>query len=549
MFLFVPRKVAQKTKAPLTLTNTPPSPTGQTHVSNPPSAASIKASEDTDNVTISEPPASSSLPQDRGKRPDTGLTDEDYSVLVCLSLSDHAQWSDADLRRTIASGDEGYIPLRYLLRHSPALSTLSPTPPESVIAKAIRSHANAHLEVRMRVVDPAQPGASAYGGHTASAGGFDVRRREWKAALHRARNGNRQEWEERTVYVENVPPQYRSVPVIARFSTSLLEGSSACAYDPQRVQGVWLPPHHRDQPGDTPKCKGFALVTLAGTEDCQYLMERWPWTRTHTANSHSDVNQRAGVGDAIKYGFRTMSKTRWEQLKEEYLTYRQRLLDSIACAAVDDADEEAKPPELEPCDHVEDASASVTEAIAGNTHTPPERPIPSTPLNLSYPQGCLVFVRNVHPETNKTTLRTLFSQAFADASARVSKDGLDYVDFNKGMDTCYLRLATPQHTRLLDTFFHSNPVVQTQGLDSSGAPHQPSGKDTTKPIAMEVVGGTREELYWNKVPEKVRRQAVERAAAMPHADSGDGGEDGVGVRDTPKGEEGRRARKRRRRNG
>lgn len=29
---------------------------------------------------------------------------------------------------------------------------------------------------------------------------------------------------------------------------------------------------------------------------------------------------------------------------------------------------------------------------------------------------------------------------------------------------------------------------------------------------MEIVDGTREELYWGKVPEKVRRQAVEKAA-------------------------------------
>ncbi|KAF8484415.1 hypothetical protein JB92DRAFT_1567718 [Gautieria morchelliformis] len=73
-----------------------------------------------------------------------------------------------------------------------------------------------------------------------------------------------------------------------------------------------------------------------------------------------------------------------------------------------------------------------------------------------FPQNCLVFVRNIHPDTNKTTLRTLFS-----ASLASSKRSVDYVDFTKGIDTvgpfliihppfslacltqCHLRLASP----------------------------------------------------------------------------------------------------------
>ena len=61
------------------------------------------------------------------------------------------------------------------------------------------------------------------------------------------------------------------------------------------------------------------------------------------------------------------------------------------------------------------------------------------PLDASapFPPGCLVFVRNVHPETNKTTLKTLFSaHAFGrDSSAASSSSAvaIDYVDYNKGM--------------------------------------------------------------------------------------------------------------------
>ena len=59
----------------------------------------------------------------------------------------------------------------------------------------------------------------------------------------------------------------------------------------------------------------------------------------------------------------------------------------------------------------------------------------------------------------------------------------------------------------------------------------------------EVVDGEREELYWNKVPEKVRREAVWKAIAQA-GEVPAGGEDGTGERQQQ--QEGKRPRKRRR---
>lgn len=58
-------------------------------------------------------------------------------------------------------------------------------------------------------------------------------------------------------------------------------------------------------------------------------------------------------------------------------------------------------------------------------------PDPSAP----YPPNCLVFVRNVNSETNKTALRALFSAALLEGGEDLPPDGIDYVDFNKGLDT------------------------------------------------------------------------------------------------------------------
>jgi len=49
--------------------------------------------------------------------------------------------------------------------------------------------------------------------------------------------------------------------------------------------------------------------------------------------------------------------------------------------------------------------------------------------------------------------------------------------------------------------------VQERGLDDTGTTQKSNG-DT---ITMEIVQGKREELYWDKVPEKVRKQAVQKA--------------------------------------
>jgi xRRM domain len=67
-------------------------------------------------------------------------------------------------------------------------------------------------------------------------------------------------------------------------------------------------------------------------------------------------------------------------------------------------------------------------------------------VNSAYPPGCLVFIRNVHPETNKTTLRNLFLHAreetveSGDSGGKKDEDGIDYLDYTKGMDCVCLFL-------------------------------------------------------------------------------------------------------------
>ncbi|KAI0371433.1 hypothetical protein BV20DRAFT_1043140 [Pilatotrama ljubarskyi] len=559
MFPFVPRKVSQKAR------------THAVHTTTPLHSASAAGSSRL-------PPPADTAPNDakgKSKSTDPALSDEDLAALLWLSLSDHSLWANVDLRRALASADEGWIPLSTLHHHSTYFAHLSARPPESVYVKAVRGHAAEMLEVRMRVSAPSKAGWYGTGESSPDdGGGYEIRKTDWREALPRARNSTRAEWESRTVYMECIPLAHRTLPSIYRFTSSLLSPRPAPQTLTTRIQAISLPPHHLDRPGSVPKPKGFALVTFSNEEDAARVVADWPWLPRRTsppslpeeveANGQSEDPTALSVArEAVKFGFRALRKARWDALNEEYLAYRHRLLDEVAqcdsghapqatAAASTNAvrDERAAraPQERAPAG-ADDAqgSADSTTTSAWTAAAADGAPDPSAP----FPPGCLVYVRNVHPETNKTTLKALFAAHGFGSSASTSGSGakaLDYVDYSKGMSSCHLRLSTPRHAQTLVSAFQTHPIIQKQGLDSSGTllPEGSSDEERAKAISMEIVQGTREELYWSKVPEKVRREAVRKAIAQAcFADGGDGAEEAIGEGNTGE-HEGKRKRKRRR---
>ncbi|KAI9057683.1 hypothetical protein FKP32DRAFT_1660778 [Trametes sanguinea] len=427
----------------------------------------------------------------------------------------------------------------------------------------------------MRVSAP--PKAAWYGSDPSSStddlGGYEVRRRDWRDALSRARSSTRHEWESRTVYVvrhtsapahECIPLAHRAVPHIYHFIASLLGLTTTPEHTATttttRIQCITLPPHHLDRPGDAPKPKGFAFVTFSDEADAARLATDWPWLPRRAPSAPADQTRPGDASlahDAAKVGFRVLRKARWDELKEEYLSYRQRLLDQTAASAQHAA---ARGPRS--ADHTRDiterpqhAAAEPNAGLSADDAGPRNAPAPSpSSSSASFPPGCLVYVRNVHAETNKTTLRALFgARAFASASAAAATASapaaLDYVDYSKGMTSCHLRLSAPHHAQALVAAFHSQRVVQRQGLDDTGTPlpEDCTEDERATAISVEIVQGMREELYWSKVPEKVRREAVRKAIAQTSSHGGDEtgedvGEDGAA---DGEGQGGKRKRKRR----
>ncbi|KAI8989893.1 hypothetical protein BD414DRAFT_485452 [Trametes punicea] len=543
MFQFVPRKVAQKART-------------QQHASKQTSvlAGAAQAAERPVDDVIA-----------KRKTTDATTHDEDLAALLWFSLSEHSLWTNVDLRRALASADDGWLPLSVLRRHTAYLAHLSHSPAESAFVKAVRVHAADRApKAAWSAMQMSSP--------TDDSGGYEIRRKDWRDALSRARNSMRHEWESRTVYMECVPLAHRAVPGMYRFTAALLGLASPEQVLTDRIQSIFLPAHHLDRPGDVPKPKGFAFVTFSDESDAARLATDWPWLpRRSPLNSgdHGQQLQSPLVHEVMKCGFRVLRKTQWDELKEEYLSYRQRLVDDIAQAesatigqtrpSVQHAE---RPHAVRGPSSADQAPGPVrshregTETMA-KTGEPSRARETNTPLGLdpssSFPPGCLVYVRNVHPETNKTTLKALISaHAFGSSypSTASASSALDYVDYSKGMATCHVRVSARHHAQTLVAAFQSRPVVQREGLDGTGSPLRDgcSEEERARAISMEIVQGTREELYWNKVPEKVRREAVRKAIMQPSATEGADAkqEDDPGDAPAAGEREGKRKRKRRR---
>lgn len=247
---------------------------------------------------------------------------------------------------------------------------------------------------------------------------------------------------------ENIPVQYRSLPGTLKLIKTLLANTPSPFPLHPRIQSIIFPRHHRDQPTSLPVCKGFALVALTFLQDVNYVLEKWPW-ETVQIKAEAVENRSQVLEDAAKFGVRSTTKERWDALKADYLLFRQQLVEEINEAQEKEQASRrhleaalAPPPGLSAPTSLSHDRHEKNSVKGKDVHVPTHATAVKPPMihaNSLYPSGCLVFVRHLHPDTNKTTLRALFAHAWsADAGASSSgkpADGIDYLDYMKGMDS------------------------------------------------------------------------------------------------------------------
>jgi hypothetical protein len=98
-FAFVPRKVAKTVKTHASVSNATPTFVRDSSSSSTAGPAAHKLPGETSLTTTATANwKGKAKAEDASSKP---LPSEDYAILLCLVLSDHALWSDPDLRRTI----------------------------------------------------------------------------------------------------------------------------------------------------------------------------------------------------------------------------------------------------------------------------------------------------------------------------------------------------------------------------------------------------------------------------------------------------------------
>jgi hypothetical protein len=148
----------------------------------------------------------------------------------------------------------------------------------------------------------------------------------------------------------------------------------------------------------------------------------------------------------------------------------------------------------------------------------------SIPSHRDYPTNCLLFLKNLSPETSKTALKDILnailsSPVLPPPSLYKGKREVSYVDWLKGSDSAHIRLSHPSLAPPILSHFSSQqlyhlPASSSVPLQLSDEPPEGDGGEVTKAVEAELVEGERERIYWmGRVKEGLRRKAVEDIAA------------------------------------
>ncbi|GAA5977174.1 hypothetical protein JCM11641_003866 [Rhodosporidiobolus odoratus] len=276
---------------------------------------------------------------------------------------------------------------------------------------------------------------------------------------------------------------------------------------------------------------------------------------------------------AKRSGMRALSYSGWLDLKREYLAYHRNLTTLLEAQGSGELDRIRNPPKRDQPPHLAQqkqqrgnkraASPSATAhsggdnskhphhpSSDGHAHPPPPakkpkstpNPAPDELLSFSrrisklrtpppaldrdssaalsvqgaYPEGCVLWLRNVHEKSTKTSLKAL-SGALLEQLQEGSGKGVEFVDYEKGAGMCYLRLSSSSLSYILLDHLESTPSLHLAQSSlspvSSLSPSalQAAETDLRRPLIPSLLAGEQERRYWAAVPEPLRRKARENA--------------------------------------
>ncbi|KAG8932087.1 hypothetical protein FRC01_000272 [Tulasnella sp. 417] len=491
--MFVPRSVKAKPPAPKAASTAPKSKKKRDHGALQNAEESSSTAAKGKEQEVDQAPAQADAKDVQMKR--------ELATLVELSLTNYGLWCTAQLRQILETQAEGWVSFETLIRHAPLLQNVEASPNE--LAQALRVYGTGRLELRLSLTTrSARSGAM-----------FDVRRKDWEALKDQSlRDMSEEEWNARTIYVENIPPQhYKSKHELVSFFEACLGDPS----EPIVVQDISFPPKEGRDESDT-KCRGFAFIICNSSAAAEKATREWSWVgfdprfRETLGGEPMDVEGEPNeTGDKIwlakRCGFRAITHRRWTELRDEYLAYRDVLIARLNARPEPEITTRSSL-RIAPDKNKVKSDKGAQPQLSNESATVATNSI--GPTRSDYPQGCLVFVRNIHPGTKKTTLKKVLSLPFT--KKRHDGSEIDYIDWEKGLDSCYVRLSSCDHADRMVHYFTKYVQCQSEPLDDE-ITQSVTPDMFQKRITAKLVKGEREEIYWRKVPQKIKQVALDKS--------------------------------------
>lgn len=141
----------------------------------------------------------------------------------------------------------------------------------------------------------------------------------------------------------------------------------------------------------------------------------------------------------------------------------------------------------------------------------------------TFPRGCILWIRNVHEKSTKSTLKSLFMELLSTLSSTPSSEivaedaeeegKVEFVDYTKGATVVYLRLSTASAARLMYSYFESFDRYHLSPTYLSD-----TAKDERSSVKVDVMEGEREMMYWNRLPESAKKMSVASGHGVEEVD-------------------------------
>ncbi|CDH50346.1 hypothetical protein RO3G_06967 [Lichtheimia corymbifera JMRC:FSU:9682] len=230
--------------------------------------------------------------------------------------------------------------------------------------------------------------------------------------------------------------------------------------------------------GGKPRFHGYCFIEFDNKENVSKAvnrLNRYQLDMQDDQQEDSTTDHVTQTADALQ--LRVMSKTQWNQYKDQYLAHQAQCKEDIKQLWDNYNATRAQHGDAQP--------SKKRRTSENDNHNNTE--VTSTEEDDDYPKGIIARVTNIHPASSKTTVKTLLES---------SGVKIAYLNYKKNTFTCHIRLNSAKDTQKIAMYFEEAMITQKDGKDATG--YQTKDENDNKPIVVQPITGMEEKIYWDE---------------------------------------------------